>query len=86
MGPFDFCLFEGDGAAIAAFEARLRSDAPPLARIAAVDAEHLAAIGARDFRIEVSTSNTASSPVPARPAPRSLCRTLNCRAAAQWCG
>jgi hydrogenase maturation protein HypF len=54
-----FVEVEGPPAAVAAFEARLRSAAPPLARVDAVESVPMALVGEADFRIVESRSDSA---------------------------
>ncbi|MDQ6945410.1 MAG: carbamoyltransferase HypF [Actinomycetota bacterium] len=54
-----FVEVEGPRAVVEAFEARLRRDAPPLARVDAVESEPLAPLGEAGFRIAPSRADSA---------------------------
>ncbi len=54
-----FVEVEGPAAAVDAFEARLREDAPPLARVDAVEAAGMDALGEDGFRIVDSRADSA---------------------------
>jgi hydrogenase maturation protein HypF len=55
---------EGPAAALDAFAAELRSEAPALARVDAVDSEPAPPRGERGFRIEPSATEAGSAPIP----------------------
>ena len=54
-----FVEVEGPRAAVEAFEERLRGDAPPLARVDAVESSSMDAVGEAGFRIVESRSDSA---------------------------
>ncbi len=65
---------EGPPAALAAFLAALRAEAPPLARIEALEVAELPAVGASGFMIRASeTEPGAAQPVPPDTAPCADC-------------
>ena len=54
---------EGDGDALQAFVKRLRSEAPPLSRIASVELEEVEPVGDSEFRIMASDGTSTPRPV-----------------------